>query len=770
MMDSGNAARVAEHLFGLRAQAERLDGEYDDTFRLTASNAQYILKIAPAHEKRALLELQNAALEHIHRRSSAIFVPHPHRTSHGESLGTIDVDGTSRFVRLLHYIPGDLLAHIRPQSAALLSSVGSALATLDRALFDFDHPTAAAARRSLEWDLRRAGALRPDMAFIAESARRELVADIFDRVELEVLPVLPGLRASVIHGDGNDFNIVVRDDRVVGVIDFGDMLHTATICELAIAAAYVMAGKNDPLGAAAHVVAGYDATLPLSGAERRVLFPLMLTRLAMSVTISAARKARAPENAYYRVHEEPAWSVLEQLAHVPWDVAQNVLFSAHHETPDVGVLRTRRGATLGRNLSLSYEAPLHIVRGSGQYLYDAEGREYLDAYNNVPHVGHSHPRVVAAAARQMAVLNTNTRYLHESILRYADRLTATLPEPLRVCYFVNSGSEANELALRLARAYTGHRDVIVSEGAYHGNTQALIEVSPYKYDAPGGTGRASHVHAVPVPDVYRGRHRADDPAAGSRYAAHVAQMIESLESLGGGLSAFLIESMLSAGGQIVLPPDYLEHAFAAVRKAGGVCIVDEVQVGFGRVGTQFWGFELQGVVPDIVVMGKPMGNGHPIGAVVTTPDIAAAFDNGMEYFNTFGGNPVSMAVGLAVLDVIEDEGLQAQAMRTGAHLLAQLRELLPRHSLIGDVRGAGLFVGVELVRDRETLEPAPSEAKAVVNALKDRGILTGTEGPLRNVIKIKPPLVFTESNAEQLVEALEEVLIELHGQGEGRRR
>jgi 4-aminobutyrate aminotransferase-like enzyme len=398
------------------------------------------------------------------------------------------------------------------------------------------------------------------------------------------------------------------------------------------------------------------------------------------------------------------------------------------------------------------------VRGWKQYLYDADGTEYLDAYNNVAHVGHAHPRVVEAIARQAAVLNTNTRYLHHLIAEYAERLTALLPAPLRVCYFVNSGSEANELALRMARAHTRQRDVIVSAGAYHGNTQTLIDVSPYKYDGPGGAGREPWVHEVPIPDVYRGEHKASDRNAGVKYAAHVRETVERVRSDGRGISAFLFESLPSVGGQIIPPAGYLEAAYRAVRAAGGVCIADEVQVGLGRVGSHMWGFELQDVVPDIVACGKPIGNGHPLGAVITTSDIAASFANGMEYFNTFGGNPVSMAAGLAVLDVLEEERLQEHALRVGNQLLELLRPLKDRHAMVGDVRGAGLFIGVEVVRDRKSLEPAAAEASAVVNALRERGILTGTDGPYHNVIKIRPPMPFDGGNAVRVAEALDDVL------------
>ncbi len=398
-----------------------------------------------------------------------------------------------------------------------------------------------------------------------------------------------------------------------------------------------------------------------------------------------------------------------------------------------------------------------------QYLFDDEGRKYLDAYNNVPHVGHCHPRVVEAARQQLGVLNTNTRYLHDFINRYAEKLSALMPEPLGVCFFVNSASEANELALRLVRAYTGHRDMIVLEAAYHGHTTSLIDISPYKHAGPGGAGAPDWVHAAPIPDVYRGAYKAGDPHAGEKYAGHVAEIIENLHRRGVGLGGYIAESLPSVGGQIVLPPGYLPAVYRHVREAGGVCIADEVQTGFGRIGTHFWGFEAQGVVPDIVVLGKPIGNGHPIGAVVTRPDIAAAFDNGMEFFSTFGGNTVSCAVGLAVLEVIAAEDLQAHARRVGDRMLAGLRPLMERYPIVGDVRGSGLFLGVELVRDRTTLEPAGEEASFISNRMREHGILLGTDGPYHNVIKIRPPMPFSDADADYLVVTLEKILAESFG-------
>ncbi|HEY2898748.1 MAG TPA: aminotransferase class III-fold pyridoxal phosphate-dependent enzyme, partial [Gemmatimonadaceae bacterium] len=420
-----------------------------------------------------------------------------------------------------------------------------------------------------------------------------------------------------------------------------------------------------------------------------------------------------------------------------------------------------RREVIGGNLSLAYREPVKIVRGWMQHLYDDEGRRYLDAYNNVPHVGHCHPRVVDAAATQMRVLNTNTRYLSDLLMEYAERLLATFPAALDVCYVLNSASEANELALRLSRAYTGSRDMIVLEAAYHGNTTSLIDISPYKHAGPGGSGAPDWVHVAPLPDPYRGAHKTSDPEAGAKYASHVGDIAQRVCESDRGLAGFIAETCPSVGGQLVLPRGYLEHVYAHVRAAGGVCIADEVQTGLGRMGTSFWAFEDQGVVPDIVVMGKPLGNGHPLAAVVTTRAIADAFDNGMEFFSTFGGNTVSCAVGIAVLDVVRDERLQEHARAVGDSMGAGLRALVDRFPIVGDVRGSGLFWGVELVRDRETLEPAGAEASFVANRMRERGILLGTDGPYHNVVKIRPPMPFTAADGHSLLGELETALGQL---------
>jgi 4-aminobutyrate aminotransferase-like enzyme len=360
----------------------------------------------------------------------------------------------------------------------------------------------------------------------------------------------------------------------------------------------------------------------------------------------------------------------------------------------------------------------------------------------------------------MAVLNTNSRYLHDNLARFAEQLTAKCPAPLSVCFIVNSGSEANDLALRMARQTTNRYDMIVVDGAYHGHLTSLIEISPYKFAGKGGAGRPRHTQVVPVPDLYQGVYRYGDKDAAAHYAADVDEAIEAIRREGREPAGYIAESLLSCGGQIVLPDGYLAGVYRRVRAAGGVCIADEVQVGFGRVGTHFWGFETQGVTPDIVTMGKPIGNGFPLAAVVTTPRIADAFANGMEYFNTYGGNPVACAAGLAVLGVMAEEGLQANALETGNYLQAGLERLKEKHPVIGDVRGKGLFIGIELVTDRRTQGRGTPQAAYIAERMREEGILVSTDGPFKNVIKIKPPICFAKQEANLFLQTLEKILAE----------
>ncbi|MFT7612329.1 MAG: 4-aminobutyrate aminotransferase-like enzyme/Ser/Thr protein kinase RdoA (MazF antagonist) [Parvicellaceae bacterium] len=419
-------------------------------------------------------------------------------------------------------------------------------------------------------------------------------------------------------------------------------------------------------------------------------------------------------------------------------------------------IKSFRTEHLGKSLSLSYDQPLNMVRGQGIHLIDETGRKYLDTVNNVAHVGHEHPRVVKAGQQQMGVLNTNTRYLHQNITDFAEELLATFPDELSVVHFVNSGSEANELAMRMAKVWSDQKDIIAVEIGYHGNTNGCIDISSYKFDSKGGKGAPEHTHIVPLPDTYRGIYQGRN--TGPKYAAHVQEQIGSIQTKGRNVAAFICESIISCGGQVELPKDYLKLAYKAVRKAGGLCISDEVQVGLGRAGSHFWGFQLHNVIPDIVTIGKPIGNGHPLAAVVCTKEVAEKFANGMEYFNTFGGNPVSCAIGKEVLRVVKDEKLQENSRVVGNYLKSELNKLQADYPIIGDVRGQGLFLGFELVDSKKN--PLPEKATYIANRMKDYAILMSTDGKDNNALKIKPPIIFSKDNADELLARLKTILQE----------
>ena len=418
-------------------------------------------------------------------------------------------------------------------------------------------------------------------------------------------------------------------------------------------------------------------------------------------------------------------------------------------------LLERRYRLLGEAAPLFYDKPLHIVRGDGVWLFDADGRRYLDAYNNVPHVGHCHPRVVEAIARQAGTLNVHTRYLHENILDYAERLTATFDAPLSMVLFACTGSEANDVAMQMARLCTGNQGFIATDFAYHGNTTAVWTVSSF---FTGSDERGTEVRTVPAPDTYRVADGLDGPDSGEAYARTVKDAVDALQANGAGVAGIIFDTIYSSEGLPHVPAGYVEKAIEHVRAAGGLYVADEVQPGFGRMGDHLWGYQHYGVVPDIVTLGKPMGNGHPISGVVGRADLVEAFGRSKMYFNTFGGNPVSCAAGLAVLDVLEEENLVEHAREVGDYVQQGLRELQRRHPLIGDVRGRGLFFGAELVRDRETLEPATNEARRLVNAMRERGVLISRIGKHDNILKMRPPMPFAREHADLLFSVLDDCL------------
>jgi 4-aminobutyrate aminotransferase-like enzyme/Ser/Thr protein kinase RdoA (MazF antagonist) len=758
--EAAAAVELARDLYGLQGSAAPLPSERDQNFLLqTAGGERYVLKIANGAETEDLLEAQNAAMEHVaHLR----LCPRVLATPDGLRIAK---SPSGHFVRLLSWVEGTPLAKVSSRSHGLFEDLGRRLGGLSASLAGFDHP---AIHRHFYWDLSRALEIIDDYSrLVGDTALRAFVRRVAGYVKARDGERLPSLRRSAVHGDANDYNILVDDDRagVSGLIDFGDMVHSFTVAEPAIAIAYAVLDHPDPLAAACAIVRGYHSTRPLTPDEVSVLFGLVQLRLCVSVCVAAYQQRQRPDDEYLMISQQPIRRALPVFAGFHPDSVEDRFRDACGMPPRASathfpaqVTLAQRRHKLAPNLALSYADPLKVTRGWMQYLFDDHGRQYLDAYNNVPHAGHAHPRIVRATSEQMRAVNTNTRYLHDTIWRFAERLCATLPEPLEVCFFVNSGSEANELALRLARTYTGARDLVVLEAAYHGNTTTLVDISPHKFAGRGGSGAPDWVHVAPIPDDYRGRHRRGDANAGLEYAEAVADVIDDVQESGRKLAAFICESFPSVGGQIVPPPGYLQAVYGHVRAAGGLCIADEVQTAYGRIGDTFYAFESQGVVPDIVVLGKPIGNGYPLGAVVTAPEIAAAFDNGMEFFSTFGGSTASCAAGLATLETVLDEDLQAHAQRVGTGLLAGLKGLAERHEIIGDVRGCGLFIGVELVLDRSTRTPATAEAARVVDAMRERGVLMGTEGPSHNVLKIRPPMPFSSADADRLVTTLDAVL------------
>lgn len=752
-----NTHESLREYFGIESATLKRVSSYgkSDNYQVETSQGQKLIykQYKAEHGLREILDAENQVLQYLVQRFPNSY-PAPLRNLKGEF--TSSIEHGKQLGRMLTFIEGRLLAEV-DHSTGLFHSIGNFLAKMDRALIDFHHPVIEA--RQLNWDLKHCLDNRRYVKYIEMPQHRKLADYFFLQFSENVLPEIPNLRKSVIHSDANDWNLVIRGGQVAGIIDFGDMVYSSLINELATAIAYAILGKLEPVEWACHIIEGYNEILPLEDKEVELLYYLIATRLCTSVCNSAYYKTRYPDNEYITVSEKPAWEMLERWVSISPIQATNKFrrttgLPKRGDSPPKKALN-KRWKYISKSLSVSYSRPIEMVKAAFQYMYDAAGRTYLDARNNIPHVGHCHPRVVQAGQRQMAILNTNTRYLYNQLNDYSEKLVAKFPKPLTKVFFVNSGSAASDLAIRLAHTHTSRRKIMVVEHGYHGNTKMDIEISPYKYEGRGGQGQASHILKAPIPDTYRGKYRHNTKEAGKQYA-HDA--IELLKTSGGNVAAFICEPVIGCGGQVPLPEGYLKEVYGAVRAQGGVCISDEVQTGFGRLGECFWGFQTQGVVPDIVVLGKPMGNGHPIAAVVTTDEVTQSFENGMEFFSSYGGNPVSCAIGLAVLEVIEEEKLQKNALETGNYLKRKLSILAEENPEVGDVRGSGFFLGIELVKNQDTLEPHTELAEDLKNQLRDNGILVGTDGPHENVIKIKPPMCFNKSNAQQLASELERCL------------
>jgi 4-aminobutyrate aminotransferase-like enzyme/Ser/Thr protein kinase RdoA (MazF antagonist) len=716
------AARMAAELFGIRGTASDLGSERDQAFLLEDGDAGGVLKISNSGENEVALDLEEAAIAHV----AAV---DPHLPIARPVAPRAMFNG--HHVRLFERLHGSKAGPELGDTA--VRAIASVHARLCLALRSFFHP---AAGRELLWNIRATPRLRPLLEEIADRERRQLVVRALERYEARVLPEWERLRAQVVHGDFNLDNLLLDEQgRVAGILDFGDCCHSALAADVAVALASFLRGRplEDVFRTARIALDGFSSRLPLEPLELDLLGDLVAARLAAIVSISAWRTRRFPENAgYIEAWDEDSWRLLGLFDELgPEQVAREL--GSRRPAAASPELTRRRNEVLGTLLTpLTYARPVHAVRAEGVWIHEPDGRRLLDAYNNVPVVGHCHPRVTEAVVRQTRLGATNARYLAEPLVELAERLLATFPPDaaLDTVLLVNSGSEANDLAWRIAAGATGHDGAFVTENAYHGVTAATTALSPEDWLPEN---RPSRVARLPPPGSGADLGPALDAALGE---------------LSGGLAATFLDGSLMSDGVYTPDASELLRLIERTHAAGGLYVADEVQAGHGRLGPDLWSFARHGIAPDVVTLGKPMGNGYPVAAVVTRRELAERFPYAGRTFSTFGGNPVAAAAALAVLDVLEDERLPERAAGVGERLREAVQSL--RKPNIVEVRGSGLLAGVQLSSGQLVGE--------VAEQLRERGILVGRTGKCGDVLKIRPPLVFGDEHADLVVSALDRVL------------
>jgi 4-aminobutyrate aminotransferase-like enzyme/Ser/Thr protein kinase RdoA (MazF antagonist)/murein DD-endopeptidase MepM/ murein hydrolase activator NlpD len=990
-------AKTLKTHWGFEAKLSTLPGELDHNFLAQqVCGSKCILKIMRPECPDWLIKAQINVIEHLNNKDVELKVPKIWKSSVGTSfIRDVDWSGNERLIWVQSYIPGKCYAEIKQKSTDISFDIGFTLGNIAQALSDYKDENLV---RDFKWNLPGSLWIKKHISVIGDTNRLKVVSKIIADFE-EILPKFSNLRQQTIHNDPNDYNILISGKKyqslnVSGMIDFGDICVAPRICDLSIAAAYIVLDNSQPEKMLAALVSGYNSIYPLSVEEVDMVWRLLRMRLAVSVVNSTLLESKNSDDAYITISQAPAWRFLEnskineglisarlrnicgmpvvegadriidwikkeadgfsplfgsQLVNCdmkslsventsvpenpfelksdeakaigfdpggqanvwlgfyneprliytapafrmgPWKASNRrtvhiaidvfadegsklfapldgEVFTAEyrdsqldyggviilkHTTPNkdefftlyghldpiflnnlkvgdkiekgqsfcqlgapdlnggwaphvhfqlalttdgmeadwpgvadpddlnfwnaicpnpASLLNLRnvdclyepskkgevlddRSKHFGGSLSISYDNPILIARAWKHHIFDEWGRPYLDAYNNVPHVGHSHPKINQVASDQLKKVNSNTRYLHPLQSKFAQKILSKLPSDLEICYFVNSGSEANELALRLARTHSGEKGIITPDEGYFGNTTGALSISAYKFKKPNGVGQADWVEIIEVPDDYRGSFKKDDPDRAVKFANLVDDAIERLNSRGVGLSGFIMETFPSVGGQIIPPQGYLEQVYSKIRKHGGVCIADEVQTGLGRLGNYYFGFEYQKVNPDIVVLGKPLGNGHPLGAVITTREISESFDNGIEFFSTFGGSNLSCRIGTEVLNIVDEEKLQQNAKIVGDFLISGFHQLKKKFQFIGDVRGMGLFIGLEIIRGDGS--EATELCAYIKNKMRENRILIGSDGPKDNIIKIRPPLTIELEDAQMLLTTLSEVL------------
>ena len=729
----------------------KLEGYLSENFKVvTSEDNTYVLKVYLDPAKKEGIYQENKILSYLAKQLD-YKISYPVGNLQNKDISSFP-DGS--FCRLLNYIPGVFLSR-ENITVELVADLATKVAMMDKSLFD--QSNSAIEARRIKWDMQQIGLTKKDIGAIKIPADRKIISYFIDQYEYMMRD--SQLRMSIIHNDINENNILINAEHntIEGIIDFGDMVYAPIAQEIAVALTYIMMLSEEPLIIAQTFIEYYHATYPIEKKELTALYYMVAARLCISVVSSAKAKLDQVDTAYILQTEDGAWKLLYRwLEYNPIDVENCFLRAAGYATNKAKEKADRqielRKLHFSTAQKMTYDEPIHMQSAAFQYMYDIYGNTYLDAYNNIPLIGHNHPRITEAVDRQIRKLNTNTRYYFDSLTNYADKLLSYFPEKLSKVFFVNSGSEATDLAIRLAKNFTQRKSVVVVDQGYHGHTQTGIRISSYKYNGKGGAGMQDGVIQVPLPKLYRG-----DFATSQAYVSHAEKTLTQAQSEGKEIACFITEIVSGCGGQVPLAPGYLSGIYSYLKYNNIPLIADEVQTGFGRMGQSFWAYKLKDVVPEIVCLGKPMGNGHPIGAVVTTEEIADAFDNGMEFFSSFGGNPVSCEVGMAVLNTLEEEGLQENANVVGSHMQTILKELQKKYPVIGDVRGHGLFLGVELV-DPEKNQSETKLAQYIKNEMRQNFVLTSSDGKEDHVLKIKPPLCFSKKNAERYCDLLDQLL------------
>ena len=748
--------RIARDTYGLAVAVRSLPGERDRNFHLhTADRRDFVLKILDFNSSPQATDCQLRVLEHLSEQDPSLPVPRVFPTVMGGEIGTIGGREGAYATCLMGYLAGELLASRSPD-APLLESLGDMLARVDLALQGFFH---AALGQRLAWDVRRLPELVEHAGYIESPAVRARVLSAAAALK-ERLTALRSLPSQAIHGDCHAHNVLVDRDpqsrRISGILDFGDMLHAPRVVEPAVAMSELLAEERVSIEALSPLLAGYGRRVTLAARELEMLYDLIAARHSITLLVHAWRERHDPQGARALAGSvAPTAGSLAALQELGREALterwRRVLARAPgaDDAQDAPVPLSRRHRLLGAGAELFYEKPLHIVRGSGVWLYDAQGHAYLDVYNNVAHVGHAHPTVVAAIQKQTAVLSTHTRYLHSRILEYAERLLATLPAHLDACMFVNSGSEANDVAWRLARFATDRHGGLVMQHAYHGITDAVAALTP-------STGQPRDPRVVTLAAPPPGLTPADElqPQAAAAAARDAERAIALLAERGHAPAAFFIDTAITSSGIFDPPRAWSDAISAPLRAAGALIVADEVQYGLGRSGSHLWGFQRRGLEPDIVTLGKPVANGYPMGVVVANRQLIEAFQKAFGFFSTFGGNAVAASAALAVLEVLELERLVPNAAETGRYLQDRLAALAGRYPSLGAVRGTGLLLGLE-VNGSGNHTPRQC-AKRIINFLAaEARVLIGYEGPEASVLKLRPPMPFRPEHADRLVEGIE---------------